>query len=756
MSHVEPAVLPVARTGSHHRICPLCEATCGLLVEFDGRVARSVRPNPDDVFSRGHACAKGLGLARVDGDPDRLTVPLVRRDGRLEEASWDEAFAEIGRRLPPLVAADPQSVAVYTGNPAAHHLDHTLYLPALLGAIGSRNLFSPASMDTWPKNLVTVLLYGTGLGMSLPDIDRTDHLLLLGSNPVVSNGSTVCAPGFARRLDDLRARGGTLTVVDPARTRTAEIADRHLAIRPGTDAHLLMALLSVIDAEGLVDPGPAGPLVDGLDEVLALARPFTPERVAPVCGVGAAAIRDLASTFAAARAAVAHSRIGTCTQEYGSLANWLVEVLNIATGRLDVPGGAMFATPPAGGPTTWPGGPARPQFDRWRSRVRGIPETLGELSVACLAEEILTPGPGQVRALITIAGNPARSVPGSASVERALREVGFLLCLDGYLNETTRHADVVLPAPGMFAHGHMDLTLNHFQLRNVARYSPPVLTPAPGELPEWHQVLRIAAIVRGVPELPVAAMDDEVADQAARRAARLCGLGQDEVLAAVSPRRGPERLVDLRVRSGPFGDRFGAEPGGLTLATLEAAPDGVDLGPLEPRLPDVLRTPDRRIDVAPGLLTGDVPRLWASTRAAPDTGLRLINRRQHRGMNSWLHNALPYRDDGAGGLMMHPDDADRLGLVPGELVRVEAGPGEVVVELRVSSDIRPGVVSLPHGWGHTGDGLRMSRATAAPGANVNLLVDDRSLEPLTGTPVFNGVPVTVRPAGTTVAEEARR
>ncbi|WP_226365411.1 molybdopterin dinucleotide binding domain-containing protein [Pseudonocardia sp. ICBG162] len=755
MSHAGTAATPVDPTGHRPRICPLCEATCGLLVEFDGRLARSVRPNPHDRFSHGYACAKGLGLARLDGDPDRLTVPLVRRDGRLRETSWEEAFAEIGRRLPPLVAEDPQSVAVYTGNPAAHHLDHTLYLPALLGAIGSRNLFSPASMDTWPKNLVTALLYGTGIGMSLPDIDRTDHLLLLGSNPVVSNGSTVCAPGFARRLDDLRGRGGTLTVVDPARTRTAEMADRHLAIRPGTDAHLLMALLSVIDARGLADPGPAGAHVDGLDEVLALARPFTPERVAPVCGVGAREIEDLAIGFATAPAAVAHSRIGTCTQEYGSLANWLVEVLNIATGRLDVPGGAMFATPPAGGPTTWPRGPARPQSGRWRSRVRGLPEMLGELSVACLAEEILTPGPGQVRALITIAGNPARSVPRSAEVERALREVGFLLCLDTYLNETTRHADVVLPAPHMFAHGHMDLTLNHFQIRTVARYSPPALDPAPGEMPEWHQVLRIAAIVRGTPDLAIETMDDEIAAQAARRAGRLCGIGAEDVLAAVAPRRGPERLVDMRVRSGPFGDRFGAEADGLTLARLETTPDGVDLGPLEPRLPDVLRTPGSRVDVAPAVLTGDVPRLWQSLRTVPATELRLINRRQHRGMNSWLHNALPHRDDGPGGLMMHPADASRLGLVHGEPVQVGTGSGTVVAELRVSGDIRPGVVSLPHGWGHTGEGLRMTRAAAAPGANVNRLVDDRQLEPLTGTPVFNGVPVTVRSAGIAAPEGDR-
>ncbi|WP_312030214.1 molybdopterin dinucleotide binding domain-containing protein [Actinomycetospora sp. TBRC 11914] len=725
------------------RICPLCEATCGLLVDLDKDGPVALRPNPDDVFSAGHACAKGLGLAATDRDPDRLRTPMVREGGRLRAATWAEAFAAVARRLPPLVAQDRRAAAVYTGNPAAHHLDHTFYLPAFLGALGTPNLFSPASLDTLPKNLATMLLYGTGLGVALPDLDRTDLVLLLGTNPLVSNGSTVCMPGFGDRLAALRARGGRVVVADPARTRTAEVADLHLPVRPNSDAHLLLGMLSVIAADGSACLGAADGLVDGADEVLGLAAPFTPEVVAPVVGIPPETIRDLARSFAAAERAVAHARIGTCTQGYGSLANWLVEVLNIVTGRLDTPGGAMFAKPPGGGPTTWPGG-GKLLTGRWHSRVRGLPESLGELPAACLAEEILTPGEGQVRALVTIAGNPARSVPGSEHVEEALASLDFMLSLDTYLNETTRHADVVLPAPGLLTHGHFDLTLNHFQIRDAARWSPAALDPAPGELPEWHQLARLTGILRGDPDLTVTAFDDEVADQAIRRAAKLARRPEDVVRAAVEPRRGPERLLDLRLRSGPYGDRFGEDPSGLTLAVLEEHPDGIDYGPLRPRLPDVLRTPTGRIDVAPEVLMADVERLRAGLEAdaAPDR-LVMINRRQRRGMNSWLHNALPHRTDAESALLMHPDDAASRDLVDGDEVVVRSGAGQVTAELRVDDAIRPGVVSLPHGWGHDGGGLRMRRATASPGTNVNALADDLVVEPLTGIAIFSGITVEV-------------
>ncbi|MBS9375019.1 molybdopterin-dependent oxidoreductase [Rhodococcus sp. B50] len=725
------------------RICPLCEATCGLLFGLEGRTVVSVEPNHDDVFSAGHSCAKGLGLGRLENDPDLLRTPLIRDGDGFREATWDEAFAEIDRRLPSIIANDPNSCAVYSGNPAAHHLDPSFYTLPLIAAIGTRNVYSPASIDTLPKNYVTTLLYGTGLGMAVPDIDRTSYMLILGSNPLVSNGSTITAPGIGKRFDELRKRGGTLVVVDPARTRTAEVADRHLAIRPGTDAFFLLALVSVIADEGLAAPGRLGEHVDGVDEILALAEPFTPEAVAEICGLDPDVIRTVAREFATAESAVAHSRMGSCTQEFGSIANWIVEVLNIITGNLDRPGGAMFPVPPAGGPTTWPANPNAPLvFDRWRSRVRNMPEAMGEIPAVCFSEEVLTPGPGQVRALITISGNMARSLPNSNAVETALADLDFMVCIDGYVNETTRYADVILPPPPLTTRGHHDLALTHFQVRNVARYTAPLVEPGPGQMPEWQILLRLTAIARGEANRPIAELDDEVAATAIRRAAKLSGRDPETVAAAVDDRVGPQRLLDLRLRSGPYGDRFGEVPGGLSLELLERNPDGIDYGPLEPRIPDVLRTPTGRIDVVPEALTADLSRLRA-TLVQPVPELVLINRRQRRGMNSWLHNSLPQPDEGQCALFMHPDDAAKRGIVDGDTVRIASKTSAVEAEVHITDSMRPGVVSLPHGWGHDGDGLRTTRSASTPGTNVNALVDDLVVEPLTGAPIFNGFPVDV-------------
>ncbi|MGV0834340.1 molybdopterin-dependent oxidoreductase [Mycolicibacterium thermoresistibile] len=734
-----------SNTTTGHRICPLCEATCGLIFELRDRSVTGVWANDDDVFSRGHSCAKGLGLARVENDPDRIRTPLVKTPtGEFRPVSWDEAFAEIDRRLPRYVVDQPGTCAVYHGNPAAHHLDATFYLGELVSALGTRAVFSPASIDTWPKNLAQMLLYGTGLGLTLPDIDRTDYLLILGSNPLVSNGSTVTAPGIADRLQALRDRGGTLVVVDPARTRTAEVADLHVPILPGTDALFLLGVLSVVAAEGLSRPDRIPDVVDGVDTALALARDFSPQAAADACGIDVELIHRVARGFATAPSAVAHSRIGTCMQEFGTLANWLVEVLTTVTGNLDRPGGAMFALPPCGGQNTWPVTKTpRLTFDRWRSRVRGLPESMGELPASVFAEEILTPGDGQIRALITIAGNPARSVPNSAAVERALADVEFMVSIDCYLNETTRHADVILPPPPLTTKGHHDVTLAHFQIRNVARYSPPLLDLADDEMAEWQIMLRLAAAATRTTDMTISDMDDRVAAVAARRAAKLAGCDTEQALAATAGRTGPLRLLDLRLRSGPYGDRFGADPDGLTLALLEANPNGIDYGPLQPRLPEVLRTPTGRIDLTPTLITDDLPRL-RERLTRPADGLLLINRRQTRGMNSWLHNALPQPDSGQCALLMHPADAQERTLVDGDLVDVRSATATVRAEVRIDPVVRPGVVSMPHGWGHTGAGLGITRAAAAPGTNYNALIDDTDvLEPLTGSPVFNGVRVEV-------------
>ncbi|MGZ4278891.1 MAG: molybdopterin oxidoreductase family protein [Solirubrobacteraceae bacterium] len=729
------------------RTCPLCEAGCGLEITVADGVVERIRGDADDVFSAGFICPKGTSLKALHEDPDRLRAPLVRgADGELHEATWDEAFAEIDRRLPAIVAAHGRdSVAAYVGNPAAHSLGPLLYGRVLLKALGTRNIYTASTVDQFPKQLASGLMFGTGLTVAVPDVDRTDHLLILGANPLASNGSLLTAPDMRGRLRAIRARGGKVVVIDPRRTRTAQEADEHHFIVPGTDALLLFALVHVLFAEGLADPGALAGLVDGLDTVRELAAGFAPADVAAATGIAAAEIERMARELAAAPTAAVYGRIGTTTQRFGTTASWLVDVLNVLTGNLDRPGGAMFPKPAAGSSNT-SGAPGRGRgvkTGRFASRVRGLPETLGELPVACLAEEIETPGEGQVRALLTVAGNPAVSTPNSDRLRAALETLEFMVSIDLYLNETTRHADVILPAPSPLEHSHFDLVLLAFAARNVANYSPPVLEREAGMLDEWETLLRLVGIATGQgPNADVAAIDDFVALEACRRQAAdphspAAGRDPQELLSELAPRVGPERLLDLALRCGPYG---------LTLADLEAAPHGVDLGALEPRMPEVLRTPSGRSELAPEPVVADVERLHAALGERRDGGMVLVGRRDLRSNNSWLHN-LPRMVSGPARCTahVHPDDAARLGLADGDPVRVASRAGAIVVPAEVTDAVMPGVVSIPHGWGHDAPGTRLRVAAEHAGVNSNVLCDEREVEPLTGTAVLNGIPVTLAP-----------
>jgi len=712
-----------------YAICPLCEATCGLAVSVeDGRIA-SVRGDRDDVFSRGYICPKGASIAALHDDPDRLRAPLVKRDGEFVETSWDDAFAEIDRRLPAIRAAHGNdAVAAYVGNPGAHSLSSLLYGRVLLKSLGTRNVYSASSVDQMPKHLTSGYLFGDPLSIPIPDVDRTEFLLVLGANPLVSNGSLLTAPDMRGRLKAIQKRGGRIVVVDPKRTRTAELADEHLAIRPGTDALLLAALVNVLFAEGRVRLRELADHVNGVDEISALVSEFTADTVAAAVGLDAGTIVRLARDLAAADRAAVYGRIGTTVQRFGTLTSWLVDVLNALTGNLDRAGGAMFPLA-IGGQTNAAPGPRRPfRHDRWRSRVNDRPEVLGELPVATLADEITTPGEGQVRALITLGGNPCLSTPNSAQLDAAFGSLEFMVSIDPYLNETTRHADVILPGPPPLAREHFDVVFHQLSVRNVAHWTAPTL---PTELPqEWETMLRLVGVVTGQgPAADVAALDDLVAADAAAR------VGLD--LAVAGDRRGPARLVDLLVRSGPYG---------LSLADLEAAPHGLDLGPLRPRIPSVLSTASGRIELAPPALTADLPRLRAELDRAPHEFV-LIGRRQLRSNNSWMHNVEPLvGGDNRCTAQLHPDDAAKLGLVDGALARITSRTGSLTVPVQVTDALRPGVVSVPHGWGHDVDGVRAAVATAHAGVNSNVLADDRLLDEPSGTAVLNGIPVEVVPA----------
>ncbi|MFF6950079.1 molybdopterin oxidoreductase family protein [Streptomyces iakyrus] len=732
------------------RICPLCEATCGLTLTIEGTRVTHARGDRDDVFSQGFICPKGASFGAVDSDPDRLRTPLVRRDGELREATWEEAFDAVAAGIRPVVERHgPNSVGVVLGNPNVHTMAGALYPPVLLAGLGTRSVFTASTVDQMPKHVSSGLLFGDANAIPVPDLDRTGHLLLIGANPLESNGSLCTAPDFPGKLKALKARGGTLVVIDPRRTRTAKLADRHIAVRPGTDALLLAAMAQVLFEEGLTEPAP---YVQGVEELADAIREFTPEAVAEACDVEAGAIRALARDLAAAPAAAVYGRIGSCTVPHGTLASWLVDVLNILTGNLDRPGGALFPQA-ATDKTPRPAGPGRGfALGRWHSRVSRHPEAKGELPLSALAEEIdtATEEGEPVRALIAVAANPVLSAPDGDRLDKALDSLDFMVSVDPYLNETSRHADVVLPPPPPSQSPHHDFAFNTLAVRNQVRYTRPAVPLEPGRMAETEILARLILAVTGMHGADPAAVDQMVIDQTLGKAVKephspVHGGDPRELAARLGGDTGPERRLDMMLRLGPYGDGFGVRPDGLSLDKLLAHPHGIDLGPLEPRLPQPLKTRSGRVELLPGPIADDLPRLRAALAERPE-GLVLVGRRHLRSNNSWMHN-VPALTGGSNRctLHIHPEDAERLGVEDGAAVRVKGAGGQVTAPAEVTDTIRRGVVSLPHGWGHNRPGTRLSHASTDPGVNVNQLLDGRLLDPLSGNAVLNGVPVEVAP-----------
>jgi anaerobic selenocysteine-containing dehydrogenase len=734
-----------------HRTCSLCEAHCGISVEVDPDARRvlGVRGDPDDPFSAGYICPKAHGLLALQEDPDRLRRPLRRRGSRWTEIGWDEALELASSRLREVRDAHgPEALASYVGNPNAHDLGSSLYLPALLRALGTRKRFSASSVDQLPKMLSSCALYGAPLAVPVPDIDRTQHLLVLGANPVASNGSLATAPDFKGRLRRLRERGGKLVVVDPRRSETARMADEHHFIRPGADAWFLFSLVQTLFDEGLVELGRLEPWVRGLDELRTLAKDFPPEATAPATGIDANTTRRIAREFAAADRAVCYGRIGTCTQEFGTLASWLVDLVTILTGNLDRPGGALFPRSATGPGLEPPRRRSSVPYGRWRSSVRGLPEAFGELPVAAFAEEIDAAGDGRIRALVTVAGNPVLSTPNGARLARALEGLDFMVSVDIYLNETTRFADLVLPPTSPLERSNCDVAFFGFSVRNVAKFSPAALPAPEGALDQWEILAELAGRLGGA---DVAAVDELLLSHllgATLGAGNACpDVSEADARAALGDRRGPERLLDLMLRAGPYGDRFEPSSDGLSLARLRAAEHGVDLGPLEPRLPAMLATEGPLLDLVPPLLVDDVPRLRERLREHREHELLLVGRRHLRTNNSWMGNlhALAKGRDRCT-LLVSPRDAQRLGLRDGGRARVRSRVGEVEAPVVVSDEMMPGVVSLPHGFGHDAEGARLQVARRHAGVNVNLLTDEARTDALSGNGVLNGVPVELTPA----------
>lgn len=702
----------------HYRACNLCEAMCGVKIEFEGTKVLSIRGDEEDPFSRGHICPKATALQALYEDPDRLKQPLRRRGTEWEAISWDEALDEAARGLHEVQQRHgTDAVGIYLGNPNVHNTGSLLMASLFVRALKTKHRYSATSVDQLPHMLVAYWMFGHQLMLPVPDVDRTDYLLMLGANPLASNGSLMTAPDIRGRLDDLKKRGGKLIVIDPRRTETAVRADEHHFIQPGTDALLLLGMLHVVLSEKADVP----PYVSGLEEVRTLAKRFPPERVAATTGLSADTIRRLARDFASAKSAVAYGRMGTSVQSFGAMCAWLINVLNIVTGNFDHPGGAMFPTPafdPRSLPKAISGG--RGSFGRWKSRVRGLPEAGGELPVATLAEDILAPGDGRVRAMVTVAGNPVLSTPNGRQLDTAFSGLEFMVAIDPYLNETTRHANLILPPPSPLEREHFDIAFHLLAVRNTVRYARALFDPGPNARHDWQILVGLA-----------------------KRLERHRGFSASKALQwAAIETLGPEGLLDLGLRIGPRGGL-----GGLTLSKVRKAEHGIDLGPLVPVLPTALRTKSAQLELAPAECLKDVERLEATLQPVAVPGFKLINRRHLRDCNSWLHNA-PKLVSGANRctLLMHPEDARSLGLGAGDSARVRSRVGELVVPVELTDTMMQGVVSLPHGYGHGRDGVKLEVAKQHAGVSVNDLSDELLIDALSGNAALSGVPVQVERA----------
>ena len=737
-----------------HRSCPTCEASCGLRCEIDRAARRVIRieGDPDDLRSEGYLCPKAYAMKEIYEDPERLRQPIRKRDdGSWQEISWDEAFDYAAERLNAIKEAHGADAnGYYIGNPTGHNVGAQLYIPPLLGGLGTQRSFSAGTMDQHPQNVALHTMLGESWMFPVPDIDRTDYFVCMGGNPLISQGSLMSGPNAKKRIQAIHDRGGKTVVVDPRRSETAEVASEHVFIKPGSDAHWLMAVCQVLFAENLVTPGRLGEFTDGIETMREICQDYTPEAVASATGVDPHVTRRIVREFCAAKGAW-YGRIGLCTQEFGTLASWLTYVINVLTGRLDADGGMIFPRPATGRGEA--GRPVEPfEYGRYKTVARRIPEIGGQIPCGLMAEEIeaASAGDQRMRGLVTVCGNPVLSAPNGERLAVALDELEFMVSVDIYLNETTRHADLILPSTVHLEHENYDFLFEATSVRNYARHSPAFFEAEETLLPHWRILCELGARMNGVSwELVDDMMLNGMLGAMVGPGTGCPDVTPEQARAQLDDERGPIRLVDAMIRVGPYGDKFDPERNGdgLNMTKLRAMEHGHDLGALTERLPEAL--PSGRIDLVPEYLQGDLPRLERSLaeRSEPG-GLVLVGRRQMRNMNSWLHN-LPALAKGRDRclLFVSPKDASELGIEDRGRAVVSSRVGRVEAEVKVSDEMMPGVVSLPHGFGHTVPGIRMSVAhDKQPGPCSNYLTDEVPLDEISGTHVANGIPVEVRPA----------
>ena len=686
------------------RTCNICEAMCGLIVTYDDTSVHSIKPNPEDPLSRGHICPKAIALQDFRTDADRVTTPLKKVDGAFVPISWEEAYDYAATRLAAVQDRHGKDgVGVYLGNPNAHKFGNLLSLPRLIKALGTSNRYSSATADQIPHHVASIHMLGHPMLIPVPDVARTDLMLILGGNPVVSNGSMMTAPGFGKRMDEIKARGGRVVVIDPRRTETATRADEHLFIRPETDAFLLLALVHEVFAQGLQDLGALTAITDGVEALQQAVQPFTPEKAAEMTGIEVQTIRALARDFASAKSAVCYARMGASTQSFGTLCQWANNALNIITGNFDSAGGAMFTTPALDyvGMTSRKG--KTRSYPEKRSRVSQQPLYNGEFPVSVMAEEMETPGAGQIKAMITVAGNPVLTAPNGQRIGRAFEGLDFMMSIDLHINDTTRHADLILPASVALEEDVYDMVFHSFAVRNTAAFARPIFAPPNGNPQEWELISRLAARISGSNQI---------------------GPAPSEVLSMLLTQ--------------------GFHPEAATVEALLDTPNGaLDLGPLVPNLLARLETANGRLDLAPRAFLADLPRLLAfQSPVSADFPLVMIGRRQVRSHNSWTQNsARLVKGRNRCTVEVSTVDAAHIGVIDSEEVQIESAIGRVSLQVEITEAIAPGVVSIPQGWGqHKG---RLTTATRVQTVSINDLTDDSRIDPVSGNAAFNGIPVRV-------------
>ncbi len=758
----------------HYRTCNLCEAMCGVVIttepSLDGEteVIATIKGDHNDPFSKGHICAKAIGLKSLHEDPDRIKMPMKRVGEDWQEISWAQAFDEVEQGIRQVWAKHGRhAVGFYVGNPTVHNMGAMMFVAPLMAGLHSKNKFSATSVDQLPHMLASLQMFGHQLLAPVPDVDNTDFMLMLGANPAASNGSYMSGGDIMGRIKKINARGGRVVVLDPRRTETAQQLGEHYFIKPASDVYFLSAILNVLFAENLTKLQHLDGHVHGVDTLKLAVLPFTPEAVAPLTGITAEIITGLARDFAKASAAVCYGRMGVCTQEYGGASVWLINAINIVTGNLDKVGGMMFTHPAVDVVGLSSSSPALcGSFNRYQSRVRGLPEFNGELPVAVLAEEILTEGKNQIRAMITHAGNPVLSTPNGRQMDEALSDLEFMVSIDIYLNETTRHAHIILPPTGPLEHGHYDLIFNVLAVRNVSKYAPALFDAPEGALHDWQILLELASRLN-----------------ANTPTEKLIWKGVKKAVTKLKP----EGILDLLLQAGPYGNLplgltpvaqasskalvkaltalpatqklarqlerallatpAGGKAQGLSLAKLQENPHGIDLGALQPALMQRICTSDGKIALSPHIYLAELGRAriaLATTKPRQNNEFVVIGRRHVRSNNSWLHNSLPLvKGKNRCTAMMHTQDAHALNIKEGDLIRVQSRVGDVTIPVEVCEDMMRGVMSIPHGFGHHRQGTQLSIAEGKAGVSLNDITDDGFVDGISGNAALNGVPVIV-------------